>query len=113
MDAAALRTGPFPNGQRQGFEFVSTPGTPLAARIEPISHHHQPAPHRRLVFQLAAELEEAHVGNGTGQMAVLHHATHVQILDTLSAALHNKPTCRFFKLAGHFEKVAGYGFQLA
>ncbi len=60
---------------------MSTARTRLAAGIKPIRHPHLPSPHCGLVFQLPTELEEAHVGNGPRQTAILHHAAHVQVFD--------------------------------
>lgn len=81
MDHATGGARPLAHDQRQSFEPVPASRTRLAARVEPICHNDLPAAHHRLVFQLPTELEEAHIGDGAGQMAVPHHAAHVQVLN--------------------------------
>ena len=60
-------------------------GSAAAAELAPgwrlATTSHQAAAHRRLVFQLPPEFDEAHVRNGAGQAAILQHAAHVQVFN--------------------------------
>src|SRR5204862_7791381 len=53
----------------------------LRAGVERVAHSYYRSVQKRLILQLPAQLRPANIVDGPGQMAVLHHSFHVQVLD--------------------------------
>ena len=78
---SAVRARPISNRQRHFRLVRPATRTGLATRKPAVHHDHGSPVPRGFVFDLAAKLAHAHVGDSAGQTVILDHARHVQIFE--------------------------------
>jgi len=92
---SALYAVKLPNIQRHFFVDVTAGTTPLAAWKEPVSHAQFTAIPITFVSQHSPKLSETGTTNMFGEVSVLDHSTHVQILDCQHVEPSHQIRCEF------------------